>query len=311
MQYINGLEAYQSRRPAAVTLGKFDGLHRGHEKLIGIVQKIGREENVDSVVCVFDMISAPERISGSGSAAGQYLMTGEERKSRLEGRVDWLVECPFTPEFSRMKAEEFIDRVLAGVFRAAFVVVGTDFRFGYQKEGDVRMLEDYAGTYGYRLVVVKKERYGQGEIASTLIREAVRRGDMPLAKTLLGYPYTVTGTVEHGRRLGRTLGFPTINVSPAREKALPPNGVYMSRVFLDGVWYHAVANVGVKPTVERDGRILVESFLFGYHGDAYGKNVKIELLEFRRPERKFDGVSGLKECIDRDLAAGREFFSDK
>ena len=170
------------------------------------------------------------------------------------------------------------------------------------------MLQAYARKYDYELVVVEKERREGHVISSTYIRQLLKEGNMPIARELLGYPYGLQGVVEHGRKLGRTLGFPTFNVAPAEEKAMPPNGVYLNRVQVDGAWYEGIANIGIKPTVSDENRMLVESYLFDYSGDAYGKEVKIELLEFCRPEQKFADVEEMKECVARDIAAGRRYF---
>lgn len=304
MQYINGFESYTCQERSAVTIGKFDGLHRGHQKLVDKVAEFARLDGVKSIVCAFDMIPLYKRLE----LQKKVLMTKEERKLKLNDRVDFLVDCPFTESFSKMPAEDFIKDVLAGVFHAAYVVVGSDFRFGHGKKGDIHMLMAYADQYDYELIVVEKERYHKREISSTYVKEAIQKGDMQLAKNLLGYWYTIAGRVEHGKKLGRTLGFPTFNVPPAEEKLMPPNGVYMDRICVDGSWYDAIGNIGVKPTVSDSGRVLVESFLFQYNGDAYGKKVLIELHDFRRPERKFADIQEMKKCIDDDIAYGKAFF---
>ena len=224
------------------------------------------------------------------------------------GQVDFLVDCPFTTKFSQMSAEAFIEEIICGLFHARFVVVGTDFRFGYEKRGDVHMLADYAKRYGYQLFVIEKERYQDRIISSTYIKEVLREGDVEKAKEMLGYPYGVDGVVEHGKRLGRTLGFPTVNLHWPADKSVPPNGVYFSDVRIGGDRYHAISNVGVKPTVSDGERLLVESFLFGYQGDAYGKEILVEFLKYRRPERKFESVDELKRAVSQDLDAGRRFF---
>lgn len=311
MQYIKGLEAFGGTKPMAVTLGKFDGLHRGHEKLIEKVVDCAKQKHLESVVCAFDMQAMRRQRPDDKKmpVRRNALMTKEERRDRLEGRVDYLVDCPFTLEFSRMPAEDFIRDILAGLFHAAYVVAGTDCSFGYEKRGDIRMLKQYEETYGYRLIVIEKEKYKGREISSTYIKETLAEGNLPLANHLLGYPYGISGIVEHGRQLGRTLGFPTLNVAPDASKVLPPNGVYISRALLDGVWYPGIVNVGVKPTVTDSNRMLAESYLFDYQGDAYGRETKITLLDFRRPEQKFAGVAEMKACIDRDIAYGKSWFS--
>lgn len=296
MQYIEGLKEYTDTKRSAVTFGKFDGLHRGHQKLVEQVNEFREREHVRSVLCAFDM------------SRSQILMTAQERVEYLTGKLDYLVNCPFSDDFRHLSAGDFIDKIIKGVFRADYVVVGTDFQFGYGKGGDPGFLKKYEEQYGYETVIVEKERYQGREISSTYIKEVVQEGDMELASILLGYHYRVTGVVEHGRALGRNLGFPTFNVKWPDEKLVPRRGVYVSRSLVDGIWYGGISNVGVKPTVSAEGRVLIESFLFGYDGDAYGKTVCTELLEFCRPEQKFGNVEEMKVCINRDIAYGRSYF---
>ena len=307
MQYIKGLKDYHDDSQTAVTLGKFDGVHRGHEKLVEKVIEYADTAGVKSVVCAFDMLAFSKKHVDERC----ILMTKEEREDRLHDRVDYLVDCPFTREFSQVKAEDFIRDVLVETFHASYVVVGTDFTFGYKKRGDIHMLKEYEKVYGYHLVVIEKERYHDREISSTYIREVLNAGDIPLANTLLGYPYRVIGCVEHGKRLGRTLGFPTLNVAPNPNKLMPPNGVYAVQVKMDGKVYGGIANVGVKPTVTNENRKLVEAFLYNYSGNAYGKEVEIEFCEYHRPEQKFHGVDELKACVDTDILYGKEYFKQK
>ncbi|MEZ3486451.1 MAG: bifunctional riboflavin kinase/FAD synthetase [Lachnospiraceae bacterium] len=304
MRYINRPDDYEGSKESAVTFGKFDGLHRGHQKLVEKVQELGSKEGINSIVCAFDM----RPLWADTGRTVRMLMNGAERRSYLEGKADVLLEWPFDQTFSRIRAEEFIRDIIRGLFHARYVVVGTDFQFGYEKQGDIHMLKEYEKEYGYRLIVIEKERYGGRVISSSYIKEVLRQGDVLLAARLLGYAYGITGKVEHGRKLGRTLGFPTFNVAWPKEKLLPPRGVYASEVLVSGRWYPAISNVGVKPTVSEEERVLIESFLFGYDGDAYGKTVSVRLCEFRRPEQKFDSVGQLKACIDQDIEYGRRFF---
>lgn len=307
MQYINRLSDYRDSKESAVTFGKFDGLHKGHQKLIEKVQEFGRQEDLASIVCAFDMQPLWERMG----TIPQILMTAEERRRYLDGKITALVHCPFTREFGRIEAEDFIRDIICGLFHARYVVVGTDFKFGYQKRGDIGMLKQYAGRYGYELAVIEKERYEDRVISSTYIKELLGQGNVCLSSRLLGYHYGITGKVEHGKKLGRTLGFPTFNVEWPEGKLVPPWGVYLSDILVDGRWFHGITNVGVKPTVSRSERVLAESFLFDYDDDAYGKEVTVRLLEFRRAEKVFAGVEELRACIDRDVEYGRHFFASE
>ncbi len=299
MQYITEIHSYHNEKRSAVTLGKFDGLHRGHQKLIDQIREYAsREENTVSVVCAFDM--------GKDS-----LLTGAERKARLSGQVDTLVSCPFTRELREMEAENFIRLVLAETFHASHIVVGTDFHFGHEKHGDVKMLAEYADVYGYRLDVIEKERYEGRVISSTSVRTALSEGNIELANTLLGYFYQISGRVEHGKRLGRTLGFPTMNIAPAQGKILPRFGVYLCRARVDGRWYQGIVNIGVKPTVAEEPRVLAETFAFDFDGNVYGKEAFVEFVAFVRPEIKFCSVEELKSQVDADICFGREYFGRK
>lgn len=304
MQYIEGLQAYNGTEKTAVTLGKFDGLHRGHQKLIDKVKDLALSEGLKSMVCSFDM----QPFFASISKTREILMTKEEKKFRLADQVDYLVDCPFTREFSQMSAEAFIQEILVKVFHAKYVVVGTDFCFGHEKKGDIHMLKAYEKACGYQLFVIEKEKYQNRVISSTYVKEALRNGELTLANQLLGYAYMTKGVVSHGKKLGRRLGFPTINVVPGKGKLMPPSGVYAVRVRIDGCWYGGIGNVGVKPTVTDAGEVVIESYLFDYNGDAYEKDVVVELLEFRRPEQKFASVEELKKSVDLDIEYGKQYF---
>ena len=295
MRYVTGIESFDGTERTAVTLGKFDGLHRGHQKLVNRIREYA-SEGCESVLCAFDMHR-------------ETLMTKKERKERLEGRVDWLIEDPFTEDLRNMEAETFIREILCGKLHAAHIVVGTDFTFGYQKRGNFRMLKEYAAEYGYTVDVIEKERYGDLVISSTYIRDALSQGDVVLAEKLLGYPYELTGTVQHGKRLGRTLGFPTMNIEPEEKKILPRFGVYACRVKIDGKWYHGVGNAGIKPTVTDEHRRLLEVFVYGFEGNAYGKEITAQFCGFERPEIKFGSVEELKDQVMKDMKYGEEFFS--
>ncbi len=304
MDYIREIQAYQCEKESAVTLGKFDGLHRGHQKLIQKICEKKEKFHVKTIVFAFDM----NPFFRQKGLVRKGITTNEERKERLSPVVDVLVECPFDERISTMTAEDFIEKILVQTFHAKYIVVGTDFRFGFEKKGDVAMLAAYAEKNGYELTVVSKEMFGNREISSTYIREELEKGHLENVNQMLGYPYTISGIVEHGKQLGRTLGFPTLNVHPSDEKMLPPKGVYMTNTFVDGRIYHGLGNVGFKPTVAEEHRMLIETFLFDYNGNAYGKEVRTQLLHYKRPEQKFDSVDELKAQIDTDIDYARDYF---
>ena len=303
MQYIRGMESYHDPAYAAITLGKFDGLHRGHLKLVERVQAYAKE-GIKSIVFSFDMLP----FFKEKGLNKKNLMTTEEKTLFLENKVDYLVECPFVESVYTMEAEDFIRDILIGTFHAKYVVVGTDFRFGYQKRGDIHMLKEYESVYGYHLDVVEKEKYEEREISSTFIKEEMEKGNIELVETLLGRPYFIAGSVKHGKALGRKLGFPTMNILPAEEKLLPPNGVYICNVFSEGNVYEGIGNVGCRPTVSDDHITNIEAFLFNYEGQTYGKQIEVILRKFVRPEQKFSSVEELQKRVNQDIETGKQYF---
>ena len=297
MQYVTDLMLFQSECDSAVTLGKFDALHLGHQKLIKKIKGYSESDQVQSVVFAFDMHK-------------DSLVTREEKRALLEDKVDVLISCPFTKDIREMPAETFVEKILVEKLRARYIVVGSDNRFGYQARGDVNMLRDLAPKYGYHLDVVEKEKYDGRVISSTYIRELMTEGNIALANRLLGYPYEVKGCVKPGNRIGRTLGFPTMNVEAPEHKILPKYGVYCCRANVDGLWYPAIGNVGVKPTVEEKGRAMTEVNLFDYHEEAYGKEITVQFCEFERPEQKFANVEALKAQLEKDILFGKQYFQE-
>lgn len=304
MKYVTGKIGYERTMPSAVSLGKFDGLHRGHQKLL---EQVLQQKTKGLSPVIFTFTQNPTRVLTGLSA--QNIMTNEERCAMLEAKgIDCLIECPFVPELMHMEAERFVEEILVRKLKAAFVAVGTDFRFGHQRRGDAALLQQLGVRYGFETKVVEKETKQGQEISSTWIREALHEGKIPLVNELLGYPYFVTGEVLHGRKIGRTLGLPTTNLLPPSEKLLPPNGVYLTRSMqLDGEdWeYYGITNVGYKPTVGAEEQKGVETYLFDYSGDLYGKRLKVEFLEYSRPEQKFESLEALKSRILSDVNWGK------
>ena len=301
MNNVTGKTQFHMEGPCAVSLGKFDGVHRGHQKLLRHVLS-RREQGLSAVIFTFEK-NPTRMLSG---LSGQNIMTNEERRSLLEeAGVDHLLECPFVPEISLMEPEVFIKRILVEQLHAAFVAVGEDFRFGHQRKGDFRMLERMGKTYGFQVELVEKEKSHNRDISSTYVREALHEGNIPLANELLGYRYFVSGEVLHGRQIGRTLGLPTTNLLPPPDKLLPPNGVYLTRTMLDEEEYFGITNIGYKPTVGGETHKGVETFLFHYEGDLYGRFLNVEFLEYERPEQKFKSLEELKARILSDVHWGK------
>lgn len=304
MRCIKEIDEIKSERQTAVTLGKFDGFHRGHQKLLFELCE-AKKQGCLSVAFTFD---APPKACMNGEPLKALLSSREKCDLAERMHVDWLIVCPFTERIRNMAAERFVKEILIQQLHAKKIVTGADFRFGYQRSGDVEMLRDLSKIYGYELTVLKKEMDGGRVISSTLIREKLAQGDMEHVNRLLGYPFHVTGEIIHGAQLGRTIGMPTINLRPGADKLLPPNGVYASDVEIERNVYLGVTNIGYKPTVSGEHVCGVETYLLDTSGDFYGKTARVRLYSFQRPEQKFHSVEELTEQMRRDAKQAEAYM---
>lgn len=289
---------------SAVTLGKFDGIHLGHQKLMRkILEK--KDQGLKSVVFTFGQM--PGTIL---NGKGRTILTGTERENHLEKMgIDYMVECPFVPEIIQMEPEDFVKDILVGQLHAKYLAVGPDFRFGHNRRGDGALLKELGKVYGYQVEVFEKECLEDKTISSTYVRYMLEIGEMGTVRKLLGYPYYVSGTVVHGHEIGRTLGIPTINLLPDEEKILPPNGVYLTKTLFEGQEHFGITNIGVKPTISGVEAKGVETHLFDFAGDLYDQELRVEFYAFERPEYKFSSLEELKAQLERDVVWGRKFIS--
>lgn len=301
MKIINDTLDFQLSKASAVTLGKFDGIHRGHQKLMNKV--LAQKENgLTGVVFTFAKMPGTDIYE-----KGQTILTGKERQKHLERMgIDVLIECPFVPELSTLEPEIFIEKILVQRLHVKYIAVGSDFRFGYQRKGDCALLKKLSRQFGYEVEVVEKETFDDQVISSTYIRQLLNLGKMEMVQALLGYPYYVSGTVVHGQALGRTIGVPTTNLLPDAEKMLPPNGVYLTGTFLGDRRIWGITNIGVKPTVSGEKLKGIETHLLDFDEDLYGKELTVAFYDFERPEQKFDSLELLKKQLEQDASWGRE-----
>ncbi|MDD6797788.1 MAG: bifunctional riboflavin kinase/FAD synthetase [Clostridia bacterium] len=305
MRYIHDTQDFTIEDSTVVTLGKFDGVHLGHQKLLGIVKEKAGEYGAKAAAFTFDHIP----VSLCSLPNQSFIMTNMERRKVMETLgMDILIEYPFTNSLMNMEAEDFLRNVVKRQLNARCVVVGTDYTFGKDKRGTAGMIAAMADEMGFEAVVVEKECYENREISSTYVRDELRVGHMETVNMLLGRPYFVCGVVAKGSQIGRTMELPTINIYPPAGKLLPPNGVYASVTLVDGEKFYGVTNVGIKPTVKNSSEISVETFLFGFSGDVYGSSVEVQLKHFQRPEMKFDDIDALHKQIDADVAFAKELF---
>lgn len=303
MQVFHSLEEYKEsgvcKIPGAVTLGKFDGVHIGHQKLIRKIMDFAHANSISSIVFAIEIQDRP-------------ILSHEERAVYLESLgVDILVECPFSREFMSMRAETFAREVLSETMHASYVCVGTDFGFGCRREGTASMLADLGRQYGFQVEIAAKERLFQEDVSSSRVRKALAKGDMKLANALLGRPYPVMGIVQHGRHLGTGIGVPTVNVHPGANKILPPDGVYASCTRLpDQTIRTGITNLGIRPTVGGKTR-KAETTLFDFQADLYGQTIQTDLLDYLRPEHKFSSLDELKSQIGRDRESALAILPDE
>lgn len=305
MEFIENILDRKMEKRSAVTLGKFDGLHRGHRLLVDqVLQK--KQEGYTAALFTFD---TPPSWLFDGHVGDKILTNGERRILAEKLRIDVLVQCPFTKKVACMEPEDFVKSVLVEKMNAGFIVVGKDFHFGHNRRGDITLLAELANRYGYEFVVIPKKQYYGRDVSSSYIREMLRIGNMELAQELLGYPYFIAGEVVRGKQLGRTVGIPTANLVPDAEKLLPPNGVYASKVIVDGNSYYGMTNIGVRSTVEDTDRKNVGTYLLDYEGELYGENIMVQLLHYERPECKFTSVEELGEQLFLDVDRTRRLFN--
>lgn len=300
MQIIEQTTTFRLTGKSAVAIGKFDGVHLGHQLLLHKITE-QKEKGLLATVFTFDTSAS----AFFGGEARELTTRDEKRRIFEKMGVDVLIEFPLNPETAATEPEVFVDRFLVQQMQTAYICAGPDLSFGKNGAGNSELLARFAGMYGYQVELIHKVMVDQEEVSSSRVREAVRRGEMEAVWRMLGSPYRVNGQVEHGRRLGRTIGMPTANLIPEEDKLLPPNGVYYSRVTIGDSDYKGISNVGCKPTVSDERKMGVETYLYDFTGDIYGQDISVALLAFCRPEKKFDSVESLKAQMMRDIAAGR------
>lgn len=304
MQLIQQTTEFMLDTPSAVAIGKFDGIHKGHQALLQNVL-LQKEKGRRAVVFTFD--PPPSALFGNSEQKG--LTTKEEKRRIFEKLgIDVLIEFPLTKETAAISPQDFVTKLLVGKMNAAYVAAGSDLTFGDKGRGNRELLEQLGRQLGFEVKVIEKICIGGKEVSSSRIRWEIEQGNMEQAKELIGFPYSVTGTVVHGRHLGSRLGMPTVNLLPPKDKLLPPRGVYTSYVSYGGKHYKSISNVGCKPTVSQEMVLGVETYLYDFREDIYGKQITVNLLSFRRPERRFASVEELKAQMQQDIEEGKGYM---
>ena len=301
MQIITRLDELNINDKTAIAIGKFDGIHLGHKKLLKLILD-QKQDGLKATVFTFE--PSPEEFF-VGHPVKQLFTRNEKRKAFEEMGIDILVEFPLTAVTAATPPEDFVKTILVEDLKADYIAAGTDVSFGDKGRGDQYLLKNMSKELGFELCLIDKVMLDGEEVSSTRVRNQVADGEIPMAKRLLGSDYSVSGIVEHGNHLGSTIGVPTVNILPPAGKLLPPFGVYSSNVVIDGQIYKGMTNIGRKPTVSSAGQVGVETYIYDFDQDVYGKTIEVRLLEFRRPEMKFDSVEQLKTQMEKDIASIR------
>lgn len=288
---------------SVVAIGKFDGFHKGHMELINkMLAK--QQEGYNGVVFTFS--NPPASFLYGKEAAKIY--SNEEKMYLLEQMgVDNVFECPLTEYILHMSPEDFIEQILVDKLDVKDVIVGSDFHFGRDRKGDICTLMSYGEILGFQVHPIEKLSDENSIISSTTIRKYIREGNLKHIKKLLNREYFFRGEVVYGNQLGRTIDIPTANLKVPEDKLVPPLGVYISSIEYDGHIYYGISNLGTKPTV--DGQFLgLETFIFDFDENIYGQIIKVNLLDFVRPEKKFDSLENLVAQMNEDICYGKEYI---
>ena len=307
MELIRGIQNLRPEHHGCVaTIGNFDGVHLGHQAVIGQLAEKGSELNLPTLVMVFE--PQPLEVFKGNQAPARLTRFREKLRALARFAVDRLLCIRFSSSFAQMSAESFIQDILVKGLGVKYLVVGDDFRFGAGRKGDFEMLQRAGNEYGFEVANLHSFRIGGERVSSTLIRQALAAGNMENAEKLLGRPYRMCGRVAHGDKIGRTLGIPTANIYLHR-KVSPVQGIYVVEVFgLKGEPLQGVASVGNRPTVGGT-KPLLEVYIFDFNDDIYGKYLNVDFLHKIRDEKKFESLDELKKWIEDDIVKARDWFA--
>ncbi len=291
------------RKPCAAALGFFDGVHAAHMRVLRAAASYAAAHGMEPVAVTFDR-SPKAFVTGVDTP---LICTAQERARimREEAGMARVVSLPFDETMRDMPARAFVEEIVLGSLGAGYCAAGYDYRFGAGGAGDAALLQRICAAHGVPCEILGCLSDGSGKISSTRIRALIAAGGVEEAAALMGRPFSLCGEVIHGKALGRTLGFPTMNIAVPAELVLPAAGVYVCRVLVEGAWRHAVCNIA------HGERPLCEVHAFDYGGDAYGLTIRVELLRFVRPMRRFPSLEALTQQVDCDKKLARNWFSSR
>lgn len=307
MKEHRGAYNFHSDHHTVVTIGTFDGVHIGHQKILERLVHSAQEGNLESVILTF--FPHPRMVLQKDTGI-KLINTIDERKEILsKSGVDHLVIHPFTQEFSRLTAEEFVRDILVKNLKAKKIIIGYDHRFGRNRTADISVLREFGAQYGFEVEEISKQDIEEVAVSSTKIRRALLSGEVQKANKYLSYPFSLSGTVVKGKGLGKEFEFPTANLSIREDyKLIPKSGVYVVRSTIEGLEVFGMMNIGTNPTVGGTDR-TIETHFFDLDEDLYGRHLTLELLTRIRDEMKFASVEDLKKAMKQDEVFSRQFIA--
>lgn len=304
-----GTEPIEEIKNAVVTSGTFDGVHIGHQKILKRLKEVANETGGETVMITY--WPHPRLVLKPWDDSLKLLTTFPEKANLLEKYgIDHLVKIPFTQEFAQMTAEDYIQIILNERIKTRKLIIGYDHRYGKNREGGLQQLIDYSSQFGYEVEEIPRQDIDEIGVSSTKIRRALETGDVKLANQYLGRDYSIAGRVIKGQQLGRTLGFPTANISIKENyKLIPADGIYAVKVCNQYRKYKGMLNIGHRPTVGGDGK-TIEVHIFDFDKDIYNSEISLEFIEHVRDEVKFDSIDELKQQLKRDEMTVRSILGE-
>jgi riboflavin kinase/FMN adenylyltransferase len=311
MKVFRGLPNVESRTPCALTIGNFDGVHRGHQALLARVRDAASRLGVSSAVMTFEPHPREffAQVTGDASRAPARIANLRDKLQSLSDTgIDRVIVEHFNASFAALSPQDFVENVLVQGLHVKWLIVGEDFRYGAKRAGDLAMLTEAGKQYGFEVEALPTITNAGARISSSAVRSALAQGDLTHAKQLLGHAYAISGHVIHGKKLGRSLGFPTMNLRVAHKRPAL-TGIFVVQVHgLEDEPLPGVASLGVRPTVDDSGRVLLETHVFDYAKQCYGKLIRVEFLKKLRDEEKYTDLPALTAAIAQDAEQARAYF---
>lgn len=296
-RHINKINALP---PSVLTIGNFDGVHIGHKKIIDEINKIAHEKNLTSTILTFQ--PHPAKLFKPELARDFNILTlAQKLKIFRNHKISHTVIAPFNRNFSDIIADDFINKILIEKLNIKHLVIGYDFIFGKNREGNLQILQNAAKQHQFNITNIAAHKINEEICSSTAIRKLLQNGQVKQANQILGYNFTLEGIVVEGKKLARTIGFATANIKPQAHIIKPKFGVYKVQIKIDGITQNGIMNFGIKPTIGADLEPIYEIHILNFNQEIYGKKISFELLDFIREEKKFESLDALKQQVKMDI----------